>query len=247
MKKANNTPPPKNNEAKSLSIDSVTTTTANNSGHQLLSSMPPISLLSPSMVCGDVDRFVTMVIQWCLQVEDAEGTTTNNEMKLGQASKEPYRWEKKSEASASNVLYQYKSWKEQVSYPRTCPTVVLAQGKIPDVESNKPNTTKFLHLKGRADNARGSTQLDQINSNFLPRLQELATAAKSTMMVDQVLVLTEKEIDKELKLEVKFRDLCSELANAVKNKAKYIEKLKRYPRLLDNVEAVKTACVLKHA
>ncbi|GKD20227.1 hypothetical protein Tco_1221930, partial [Tanacetum coccineum] len=30
-----------------------------------------------------------------------------------------------------------------------------AQGKIPDVESNKPNTAKFLHLKGREDNARG--------------------------------------------------------------------------------------------
>ncbi|GKF16229.1 hypothetical protein Tco_0061147 [Tanacetum coccineum] len=64
-------------------------------------------------------------------------------------------------------------------------------------------------------------------ANLLPRLQELATAVKSTMMVDQVLVLTEKEIDKELKLEVKFRDLCSELVNTVKNKAKYIEKLKR--------------------
>ncbi|GJV47420.1 hypothetical protein Tco_1437632 [Tanacetum coccineum] len=30
-----------------------------------------------------------------------------------------------------------------------------AHGKIPEVESNKPNTAKFLHLKGREDNARG--------------------------------------------------------------------------------------------
>nr|GEZ67708.1 hypothetical protein [Tanacetum cinerariifolium] len=30
-----------------------------------------------------------------------------------------------------------------------------AHDKIPEVESNKPNTAKFLHLKGREDNARG--------------------------------------------------------------------------------------------
>nr|GEX72716.1 putative LRR receptor-like protein kinase [Tanacetum cinerariifolium] len=82
--------------------------------------------------------------------------------------------------------------------------------------------------------------------NLLPLLQELATAVKFTMMVDQVLVLMEKEIDKELKLGVKLRDLCLEQANTVKNRAKYIEELERYPRLLDNVEAVKTARVLKH-
>ncbi|GJU21845.1 hypothetical protein Tco_1155187 [Tanacetum coccineum] len=41
-------------------------------------------------------------------------------------------------------------------------------------------------------------------ANILPRLQELATVEKSTMMVDQVLVLMEKEIDKELKLEEKL-------------------------------------------
>nr|GFA50983.1 hypothetical protein [Tanacetum cinerariifolium] len=28
-----------------------------------------------------------------------------------------------------------------------------ARDKIPEVESNKPNTAKFLHLKGREDNA----------------------------------------------------------------------------------------------
>nr|GEX12806.1 hypothetical protein [Tanacetum cinerariifolium] len=30
-----------------------------------------------------------------------------------------------------------------------------AQGKIPEVESHKPNTAKFLHSKGREDNVRG--------------------------------------------------------------------------------------------
>nr|GEU44480.1 hypothetical protein [Tanacetum cinerariifolium] len=30
-----------------------------------------------------------------------------------------------------------------------------ARGKIPEVESNEPNTAKFLHLKGRQENARG--------------------------------------------------------------------------------------------
>ncbi|GJX92878.1 hypothetical protein Tco_0347464 [Tanacetum coccineum] len=53
-------------------------------------------------------------------------------------------------------------------------------------------------------------------AKLLPRLQELATAAKSTMMGDQVSV------------------------------AEYIEELERYPRLRDNVEAVKIARMLKH-
>nr|GEW47981.1 hypothetical protein [Tanacetum cinerariifolium] len=83
-------------------------------------------------------------------------------------------------------------------------------------------------------------------ANLLPRLQELATASKSTMMANQVLVLMEKEIDKELKLRVKHRDLYLEQGNTVKKRAKYIEELERYPRLLDNVEAVKTTRVLKH-
>nr|GEZ47149.1 hypothetical protein [Tanacetum cinerariifolium] len=30
-----------------------------------------------------------------------------------------------------------------------------AHDKIPEVKSNKPNTAKFLHLKGWEDNARG--------------------------------------------------------------------------------------------
>ncbi|GJZ87926.1 DNA helicase [Tanacetum coccineum] len=36
-----------------------------------------------------------------------------------------------------------------------------AQGKIHEVDSRKPNTGKSLHLKGREENARGRTQLDQ--------------------------------------------------------------------------------------
>ncbi|GKE46919.1 hypothetical protein Tco_1478177 [Tanacetum coccineum] len=84
-------------------------------------------------------------------------------------------------------------------------------------------------------------------ANLLPRLQELATAMKSTMMADQVLVLMEKEIDNELNLEEKFRDLCSEMMDIVKNVIEYIEELKRYLRLRDNVEAVETVRVLKHA
>ncbi|GKE41670.1 hypothetical protein Tco_1468954, partial [Tanacetum coccineum] len=83
--------------------------------------------------------------------------------------------------------------------------------------------------------------------NILLRFQELATAAKFTMIVDQVLMLMEREIDKELKLEEKFRDLCSEMASTVKNKVVYIEDLERYPWLQDNVEATETARVLKYA
>nr|GFA18279.1 hypothetical protein [Tanacetum cinerariifolium] len=67
------------------------------------------------------------------------------------------------------------------------------------------------------------------------------------MMANQVLVLMEKEIDNELKFEKKFKNLCLEMADTVKNKAKYIEELERYPWLQANVEAVETACMLKHA
>ncbi|GKC02921.1 hypothetical protein Tco_0994531 [Tanacetum coccineum] len=51
-------------------------------------------------------------------------------------------------------------------------------------------------------------------------LEKLATVAKSTMMVDQVLVLMEME-------------------------AEVIEELERFPWLRDNLEAVETARVLK--
>ncbi|GKF27099.1 hypothetical protein Tco_0082993 [Tanacetum coccineum] len=69
-------------------------------------------------------------------------------------------------------------------------------------------------------------------ANLFLRLQELAklaTAAKSTMMVDQVLVLMEREIHKKLKLEEKFRELCSEMADTMKDIAEYrdMEKVTR--------------------
>ncbi|GJV61970.1 gamma thionin [Tanacetum coccineum] len=41
----------------------------------------------------------------------------------------------------------------------TIAAIFLAHAKIHEVESNKPNTTKFLHLKGREDNACGGTQV----------------------------------------------------------------------------------------
>ncbi|GJW23839.1 hypothetical protein Tco_0037650 [Tanacetum coccineum] len=64
-------------------------------------------------------------------------------------------------------------------------------------------------------------------ANLLPRLQELATATKSTMMADQVLVLMEREIDKKMKFEEKFRELCLEMADTVIDMAKFIEELER--------------------
>ncbi|GJZ49159.1 hypothetical protein Tco_0603349 [Tanacetum coccineum] len=84
-------------------------------------------------------------------------------------------------------------------------------------------------------------------ANLLSHLKELETAANSTMMADQVLVLMEKEIDKELKFEEKFKNLCSEMADTVKNRAEYIEEMEMCQRLWANVEAVETARVLKHA
>nr|GEY27888.1 hypothetical protein [Tanacetum cinerariifolium] len=52
---------------------------------------------------------------------------------------------------------------------------------------------------------------------------------------------------KELKLKKKYRNLCSEMADTVRNREKYIEELRRYLWLRANVEAAKIARVLKHA
>nr|GEY20493.1 hypothetical protein [Tanacetum cinerariifolium] len=70
------------------------------------------------------------------------------------------------------------------------------------------------------------------------------------MMADQVLVLMEKEIDKELKFEEKFSDICFEMADTLIDMAEFIEELERFPRLHDNVEVVETdhvfeACAIK--
>ncbi|GJY77900.1 hypothetical protein Tco_0483701 [Tanacetum coccineum] len=84
-------------------------------------------------------------------------------------------------------------------------------------------------------------------AKLIPRLKELETALKCIMMFDQMLLLIEKEIDKELTFEEKFRNLCSKMEDIVKNRAEYIEELERYPWLRDNVDNVETARVLKHS
>nr|GEW09660.1 hypothetical protein [Tanacetum cinerariifolium] len=79
------------------------------------------------------------------------------------------------------------------------------------------------------------------------RLEELATAAKFTMMKDQMIVLVEREVDKDLKFERevdnglkserevdndlkfenKFRELCEEVNATVKERGEVIEELER--------------------
>ncbi|GKB74577.1 hypothetical protein Tco_0935989 [Tanacetum coccineum] len=63
------------------------------------------------------------------------------------------------------------------------------------------------------------------------------------MIGNQVLMLMERELDKEFKFEEKCRELCLKMAYTMKIMAEYIKELERYPR--DNVEAVETAYVLK--
>ncbi|GJR07613.1 hypothetical protein Tco_0790265 [Tanacetum coccineum] len=80
-------------------------------------------------------------------------------------------------------------------------------------------------------------------ANLLHRLQELSIAAKSTMIVDQVLVLMDRGVDEDLKFKEKFRELCLEISDSVKDMAEVIEELESFPRLRDNLQATEIACV----
>ncbi|GKC01826.1 copia protein, partial [Tanacetum coccineum] len=84
-------------------------------------------------------------------------------------------------------------------------------------------------------------------ANLLPRLQELAAATKSTIMVDQVLVLMEKEVNKDLKFEEIFRELYLEMANIMKYLAYVIKELESFSKLHANLEAAETTRLLKRA
>ncbi|GKB42867.1 hypothetical protein Tco_0887809 [Tanacetum coccineum] len=57
----------------------------------------------------------------------------------------------------------------------------------------------------------------------LPHFEELATITKSTMMNDQVLMLMKRKVDKDLKFEDKFKELCLEVADIVKDKQRCVQ------------------------
>ncbi|GKA77088.1 hypothetical protein Tco_0783549 [Tanacetum coccineum] len=58
-----------------------------------------------------------------------------------------------------------------------------------------------------------------------------------------MLVLMRKQVETELKLEKKFRELCEEVSNVVKEREDVVEELER---LSGNHVAKKIACLLKH-
>lgn len=76
----------------------------------------------------------------------------------------------------------------------------------------------------------------------MARLEELANAAKSTMMKYQMLGLIRREVDNDIKLEKKLRELYEEVTATLKDRGEVIEKLER---LLGNLVAVESVCVLK--
>nr|GEU86356.1 hypothetical protein [Tanacetum cinerariifolium] len=73
----------------------------------------------------------------------------------------------------------------------------------------------------------------------MARLEELATAAKSTMLKDQVHVLIENEVDNDLKFKNKFIELCLEVTATVKEMEDVIEGLERFPGNLIDVKIVR--------
>ncbi|GJY69343.1 ribonuclease H-like domain-containing protein [Tanacetum coccineum] len=98
----------------------------------------------------------------------------------------------------------------------------------------------IIVTQGIAIGKRSSYKVDR-----LPHLEELATTAKSTMMAYQVLVLMEREVDKDLKFVEKFRELCLEVANTMKVKAEVIDDLERFTHLHDNLEVVEIVRMLR--
>nr|GEV39362.1 hypothetical protein [Tanacetum cinerariifolium] len=51
--------------------------------------------------------------------------------------------------------------------------------------------------------------------------------AKSTKIEDQMVVLMRRQVESELKLEKKFRELCEEVSNVVKEKEEEVDELER--------------------
>ncbi|GJW82284.1 hypothetical protein Tco_0146259 [Tanacetum coccineum] len=58
-------------------------------------------------------------------------------------------------------------------------------------------------------------------------IEELANVGEFNKTEDQLLVLIEKQVETELKLEEKFRELCEEVSNVVKEKEDVVEELER--------------------
>ncbi|GJW20413.1 hypothetical protein Tco_0031035 [Tanacetum coccineum] len=73
-------------------------------------------------------------------------------------------------------------------------------------------------------------------------IEELEKAAKSKNIEDQMLVLMGRQVETELKLEKKFRELCEEVSNVVKEKEYVLEELER---LSGNHVAKKIARLLR--
>ncbi|GKE58549.1 hypothetical protein Tco_1497734 [Tanacetum coccineum] len=73
-------------------------------------------------------------------------------------------------------------------------------------------------------------------------IEELANVGEFNKTEDQLLVLIGKQVETELKLEEKFRELCEEVSNVVKEKEDVVEELER---LNGNHVAKETAHLLR--
>ena len=76
----------------------------------------------------------------------------------------------------------------------------------------------------------------------MARLEELANAAKSTNIEDQMLMLIRRQVNDDKKLENKLRALCLEVANTLKDGEEVIEELER---LRGDLVVVESVCMLQ--
>ncbi|GKA45466.1 hypothetical protein Tco_0738262 [Tanacetum coccineum] len=73
----------------------------------------------------------------------------------------------------------------------------------------------------------------------LPLLEELARAAKSDVMKDQLIVLFEREVAEDAEKIMDFRRLSSELRLTVRRRYGYIAKLRLYRSCDDTLRTIK--------
>ncbi|GJR16844.1 hypothetical protein Tco_0965371 [Tanacetum coccineum] len=73
-------------------------------------------------------------------------------------------------------------------------------------------------------------------------IEELEKAVKSNKIEDEMLVLMRRQVENELKLKNKFRELCEEVSNVVKEREDVVEELER---LSGNYVTKETARLLR--
>nr|GEU69694.1 hypothetical protein [Tanacetum cinerariifolium] len=116
--------------------------------------------------------------------------------------------------------------------------------EVPTVVKEKKDVVEDLERLSDNHVAKETVCLGRRKNNIcsleMSCIEELANAAKSNKIKDEMLVLLGRQVETELKLKEKFRELCNEVPTVVKEKKDVVEDLER---LSDNHVAKETVCL----